>query len=63
VGATLPGSSDENLVLVSGMSTHPLTAFGHVALGKATPLYCTFQESQAFNFFFSKQKRMSQLDV
>jgi hypothetical protein len=42
IGATLAGSSDENLVLVSGMSARPLTALGHVSLGKTTPLH--FQE-------------------
>jgi hypothetical protein len=46
--ATLAGILDKNLGLVSGMSPRPLTALGHVALGKATPLH--FQK--AFAFFF-----------
>ena len=37
-GATVAGSSDENLGLVSGMSACPLAALSHVALGKANPL-------------------------
>ena len=37
-GATVAGSSDENLGLVSGMSACPLAALRHV--GKATPLFC-----------------------
>ena len=52
IGATLAGSSDENLGLVSGMSALPLTALGHVSLGKATPLY--FQK--VFPFFAFPEK-------
>jgi hypothetical protein len=58
IGATLAGSSDENIGLMSGMSARPLTALGHVSLGKATPLH--FQK--AFTFFFGK-KTVSQVGV
>jgi hypothetical protein len=59
IGATLAGSSDENLGLVSGMSARPLTALVHISLGKATPLH--FQES--FPFFFAAKKTVSQNGV
>jgi hypothetical protein len=58
IGATLAGSSDENIGLVSGMSARPLTALGHVSLGKATPLH----SQKAFTFFFGK-KTVSQVGV
>ena len=47
-GATLTGGSDENVVLVSGMSARPLTALDHVSLVKSTPLYF----HKEFNLFF-----------
>ena len=47
VGATLTGSSDENLGPTTGMCARPLTALGYVSLGKATPLH--FHKS--FTFF------------
>jgi len=55
VGVTLAGSSDENLVLVSGMSARPLTVLGHVTLRKVTPLYFS-RVRNAFTFFFLKTK-------
>jgi hypothetical protein len=39
VGATLAGSSDENLGPTTGMCARPLKALGYVSLGKATPLH------------------------
>ena len=36
VGATLAGSSDENLGPTTGMCSRPLTALGYVSLGKAS---------------------------
>ena len=47
VGATLAGSSGENLGPTTGMCARPLTALGYVSLGKATPLH--FHKS--FTFF------------
>ena len=52
VEATLATSSDENLGLVSGMSSLPLTALGHVVFGKSTPLHF----SQSFSFFGKKRQ-------
>ena len=46
VGATLAGSSDENLGPTTGMCSRPLTALGYVSLGKATPLH--FHKSFTF---------------
>jgi hypothetical protein len=39
VGATLAGSSDENLDPTTGMCARPLTALGYVSLGKAALLH------------------------
>ena len=52
IGATLAGSSDKNLGLVSGMSPRPLTALGHVALAKATPLHLPKRSFLVFPIFF-----------
>jgi hypothetical protein len=43
VGATLAGSSDENIGLMSAMSARSLTALRHFAIGKSAPLH--FQEN------------------